>query len=73
MTPVRILRNFPISPDGIRVVTWQAGSQRVVDDATLALLINEGACEIVEIKAHDAAPENKAVAPRGRGRPRKGL
>jgi hypothetical protein len=64
MTMVKILRNFPISPDGIRVETWQANSQRAVDDATLDLLIAEGACEIVETKAHVAAPENK----RGRSR-----
>lgn len=65
MTMVKILRNFPISPDGIRVETWSADSQREVDDATLDLLIAEGACEIVETKAHVAAPENK------RGRTRK--
>lgn len=64
MTTVKILRNFPISLDGIRVETWQANSQRAVDDATLDLLIAEGACEIVETKAHVAAPENK----RGRSR-----
>lgn len=66
MTPIRILRDFRISPDGIRVETWRAGSTRDVDDATLDLLIGEGACEI-ETKAHAAAPENKAR----RGRPRK--
>jgi len=48
MTKVKILRNFPISLDGIRVETWQAGTERDVDDATMALLISEGACEIVE-------------------------
>ena len=70
MTPVRILRNFPISPDGIRVETWPAGSEQSVDDATLDLLIGEGACEIIENKALAAAPENKAASKR-RGRPRK--
>lgn len=60
MTPVKILRNFPISPDGIRIETWLAGSQREVNDATLNLLISEGACEIIETKAHTSAPENKA-------------
>lgn len=59
MTKVKILRNFPISLDGIRVETWQAGTERDVDDATMALLISEGACEIVT-KAMLAAPENKA-------------
>lgn len=71
MNKVRILRNFPISLDGIRVETWKAGSDRNVDDATLELLIGEGACEIIENKAHMAAPENKAQGKR-RGRQRKG-
>ncbi len=59
MTKVKILRNFPISLDGITVQTWQAGTERNVDDAILAILISEGACEIVT-KAMPAAPENKA-------------
>lgn len=59
MTKVKILRNFPISPDGLRVETWQAGSERDVDDATMAILIDAGACEIVT-KAMAGAPENKA-------------
>lgn len=59
MTKVKILRNFPISLDGITVQTWAAGTERDVDDATMALLIGEGACEIVT-KAMPAAPENKA-------------
>lgn len=72
MTRVKILRQFPISPDGIRVETWAAGSMREVDDATLDLLIGEGACEIVEAKAYAAAPENKMEpVKRKRGRPRK--
>ena len=67
MNKVKILRNFHISPDGLRVETWQAGTERDVDDATLNLLIGEGACEIVT-KAMGAAPENKT---KKRGRPRK--
>lgn len=59
MTKVKILRNFRISMDGITVQMWQAGTERDVDDATLALLIGQGACEIVT-KAMPAAPENKA-------------
>lgn len=66
MTRVRILRNFPISPDGITVQTWQAGSERDVDDATLEILIGEGAVELIENKAMPEAPENKAK--RGRRR-----
>lgn len=69
MTPIKILRNFPISLDGISVQVWPAGSRQVVTDDILTLLINEGACEIVENKALAGAPENKA---RKRGRPRKG-
>ena len=60
MNKVRILRNFPISLDGISVQTWKAGAEHSVDDATLDLLIGEGACELVETKAMAAAPENKA-------------
>lgn len=62
-----MLRLFRISPDGVRVETWSAGSEHVVNDNTLAILIGEGACEIVENKAMDAAPENKAQ-PKRRGR-----
>ena len=67
MTEVELLDNFHISPDGIRVETWPKGSTRYVDDATLRLLIEAGACAIVDRKAHAAAPENKSR----RGRPRK--
>ena len=70
MTKVKILRTFQISLDGLTVQTWGPGSERDVDDVTLAILIGEGACEIVakaapENKAHEAAPENKM---RKRGR-----
>lgn len=60
MTKVKLLHTFRIAPNGIRVETWPEGSEREVDDSTLAILIAEGACEIVETKAHGAAPENKA-------------
>lgn len=70
MTEVEMLQAFQISPDGIRVETWPKGSVRMVDDATLAILIGEGVCALVERKAYGAAPENKA-APKKRGRPRK--
>jgi len=64
MTRIKILRTFQISLDGLTVQTWGPGTERDVDDATLAILIGEGACEIVT-KAHLAAPENKT---RKRGR-----
>ncbi len=74
MTEVELLRAFQISPNGIRIETWPKGSRKHVDDATLRILISEGACAIVdrktppENKAFEAAPENKA---RKQGRPRK--
>lgn len=67
MTKIKILRNFHISPDGLRVETWQAGTERDVDDATLNLLIGEGACEIVT-KAMGFVLRSSA---KKRGRPRK--
>lgn len=69
MTRVKILRQFPISLDGLRVETWHPGHERDVSDDILQILISEGACEIIETKAISDAPENKA-APK-RGRPRK--
>ena len=66
MTEIELLRTFSIAPDGIRVEVWPRGSVRMVDDNTLAILIGEGACRIVENKAHFAAPENKAAPKRGR-------
>jgi hypothetical protein len=63
MTRIKILRTFRIALDGITVQTWQPGMERDVDDSTLALLIDQGACEIVT-KAHEAAPENKATRKR---------
>ena len=65
MTRIKILRTFQISLDGLTVQTWGPETERDVDDATLAILIGEGACEIVT-KAHEAAPENKATRKRGR-------
>ena len=65
MTRIKILRTFRIALDGITVQTWQPGMERDVDDSTLALLIDQGACEIVT-KAHEAAPENKAAPKRKR-------
>lgn len=67
MTRVKILRRFPYSPDGLRVETWAEGSERDVPDSVLRLLIDEGACEILENKALAGAPENKA-APKRRAR-----
>lgn len=78
MTKVKILRHFPYSPDGIRVERWPANSVRVVDDVALAILIDEGACEILENKAIMGAPENKGgnvtpgKPPKSKRRPRKG-
>jgi len=63
MTRIKILRTFRIALDGITVQTWHPGMERDVDDSTLALLIDQGACEIVT-KAHDGAPENKTRKPK---------
>lgn len=45
--------------EAVKQYLRQAGTERDVDDATMALLISECACEIVT-KAMLAAPENKA-------------
>ena len=72
MTEIKMLRTVPVSPNGLIVETWQAGSTHIVSDSLLGALINMGACEIMENKAHLAAPENKAEPiKRKRGRPRK--
>lgn len=68
MTEVKMLRTFYIARDGINVEAWHADSVQSVSDAELQILIGEGACEIVENKAMQAAPENKSGK---RGRPRK--
>lgn len=70
MTRIKMLRTMPVAPTGIVTETWAAGSEHDVGDDLLRLLIEAGGVEIVETKAHVAAPENKA-APRKRGRPRK--
>lgn len=68
MTRVKMLRNFSMSSDGIRVQTLAAGSEHEVADDMLSIMIECGVVEIVDNKAYGAAPENKA---RKRGRPRK--
>lgn len=67
MTKVELLRTFQISLDGLTVQAWPKGCTRIVSDDILRILISEGACAIVENKAHDAAPGNKSRV----GRPRK--
>jgi hypothetical protein len=70
-TEIKMLRTVPVSPNGLIVETWQAGSVHIVSDDLLRALINMGACEIAT-KAMAAAPENKAEPiKRKRGRPRK--
>lgn len=61
MTEIEMMRDFKISPNGIRVELWRRGSTRHVDDATLRLLISEGACAIVERQAvYTPVQETKA-------------
>jgi hypothetical protein len=66
MTLVKVLNRAVVYPDGIRPVTYEAGDEVAVTDIALAQLIEQGACEIVENKAIEAAPETKPV--RGRKR-----
>lgn len=65
MTRIRIIRRHVDS----RGTVWQGSQFYTVDDATLAMLIDDGACEIVQDKA--MRPELETKAPRKRGRPRK--
>jgi hypothetical protein len=65
-TEIKMLRTAPVSPNGLLVQSWVEGSTHHVEDDLLRILIDAGACEIVN-KAISAAPENKAK----RGRPRK--
>jgi hypothetical protein len=60
MTNIELLRDFRIAPDGIRVEIWRRGTTRHVDDATLAILISEGACAIVETQVYSPVQETKA-------------
>ena len=48
MTEIEMMRDFPISPNGIRVEIWRKGTTRHVSDRVLRILISEGACAIVE-------------------------
>lgn len=65
MTEVELLSDFPIAPDGIKVEVWPRGCVRHVDDDTLAILISEGACAIVDRQAvYTPVKETKAKKPR---------
>jgi hypothetical protein len=66
MTLVRILSRATVYPDGISPVTYNEGQEIEATDGALAQLIQQGACEIVENKAIEVAPETKPV--RGRKR-----
>lgn len=61
MTEVKMLRTMAVSVDGLRVDTWPQGSVHMVDDSLLAQLIEAGAVQLIENKAIQAAPENKAA------------
>jgi hypothetical protein len=56
---VRMIRTVPVSIDGLRTDIWRAGTNQHPTDAMLQILIGEGAVEIIENKANNAAPENK--------------
>jgi hypothetical protein len=66
MTLVKILKSVTVYPDGVRPAMFEAGQEFSVTDIALRQLIEQGACEIVENKAIEAAPEVKPM----RGRPR---
>lgn len=66
MTLVKILKSVTVYPDGIRPAMYEAGLEARVTDIALCQLIEQGAVEIVENKAIEAAPEAKPV--RGRKR-----
>lgn len=66
MNKVRMLSSQLASDDGFTVRTFMAGQEYEITDTMLAAFIELGAVELVENKAHSAAPENK-----GRGRLRK--
>ena len=61
MTEIKMLRTLAVSPDGLRVETWPAGSSHSVDDSLLSGLIEAGAVELIENKAVQAVPENKTA------------
>lgn len=61
MTKIEMLETRPVSVDGLRVETWAKGTRHIVSDDLLRGLIQSGAVVLVEDKAIDAAPENKAA------------
>ena len=61
MNEVKMLRTMAVSVDGLRVDTWPQGSVHMIDDGLLSQLISAGAVELIENKAVQAAPENKAA------------
>jgi hypothetical protein len=71
MHKIRMLKDQHARLDD-RPQMLRADHEYTVDDFLLRQLILLGAVELVEAKAIDAAPENKAIseAPKRRGRPR---
>jgi hypothetical protein len=61
MNRVKILKPVTVYPDGVRSEHYVAGDEMIVTDIALRQLIEQGACEIVENKAIEAAPEAKPV------------
>lgn len=70
---IEMIETLPVAPDGLKVEIWSKGSRHFVNDDLLAILIGAGAVALVEHKAQDAAPENKALmsAPSKKRRKRK--
>lgn len=56
---VKILETVPVAPDGRRVVWYRRGAICDVSDGVLKMLINLGACELVQNKAITSVAETK--------------
>lgn len=58
---IRMLEARPVSPNGIVTMHWPKDSEHMVDDGLLEILIDAGACELVEDK--DLKPALETGAP----------
>ena len=51
MTKIRMLKTVPVSPTGLVTARWAEGTIQHAGDDLLSVLIDMGACELVEDKA----------------------
>lgn len=73
MTKIKMLDTVPVSPTGLKTVVWAKGSIQHPNDDLLKVLIDIGACEIIEDKAEKPVLETgmtvvKAKAKSARGK-----